>query len=255
MRLSVKNVSAGYGNKIVVKDVSFEIPPGRFCVLLGLNGSGKTTLLKAILGLIPIKSGSYFVDDIDCTKLSEYKRARHISYIPQRHSKLLGVSVMDAVMMGFYSALGPLEFPTAKNRQAAVDALEKTGLGHLANEDFSRLSEGQKQMVILTRTLVQNTPVMLMDEPDGALDFINRRRMLSEVKKQIHTEKKAGLVTLHDPGLAIRYCDHLFLFNDGKIVDELDLSRANLRDIEKCLSQIYGDISIIEHEKKYLVVP
>ena len=252
--LSLQNVSAGYGEKTVVNGVSLAVRPGEFCALLGLNGSGKTTLLKAICGLLPVKSGSCLVGGTDLTGLNEYRRARHISYIPQRHSKLLGVRVLDAVMMGLYSRLHALEFPTAQDRQAANLALEKTGMAHLAAEDFSRLSEGQKQMVILARTLVQNTPVMLMDEPDSALDFLNRRKMLEEVRQLIHREGKAGLVSLHDPSLALEYCDHIVLIHGGQVISDLHLSRACHLEIETCLSQIYGGITLLKHEDRYVVL-
>lgn len=252
--LSLQNISTGYGAKTVVSNVSFEVKAGEFCALLGLNGSGKTTLLKTICGLIPIKSGICMAGGMDLTALGEYKRARYISYIPQRHSKMLGVSVLDAVMMGFYSHLGPLEFPTARDRQKAMETLEKTGMSHLAEEDFSRLSEGQKQMVILARTLGQDTPVMLMDEPDSALDFLNRHRMLEEVRHLIKSEGKVGLVTLHDPNLALEYCDHLVLIHDGKVVSDLYLSGASHREIRTCLSQIYGSHTLIKHEYRYIVL-
>ena len=254
--LAVKNISAGYGSRIVVKNISIDIPMGKFCALLGLNGSGKTTLIKAILGLIPIKTGSCFINGTDCTHMSEYKRARYISYIPQRHSKLLGVSVIDAVMMGYYSALGPLEYPSDIQKQAALGSLQNVGLAHFADEDFSRLSEGQKQMVILARTLIQNTPIMLMDEPDGALDFLNRHYMLSEVRSLIHKNNIAGLVTLHDPGLALKYCDHLFLIANGKIRGDLDISDISGVEknmVEDCLSLIYNDITVFDRNGKYFV--
>ena len=252
--LSLQDVSTGYGSKIVVSGVSFQVQAGEFCALLGLNGSGKTTLLKSICGLLPLFSGSCRAGGVDCTQLTEYKRARHISYIPQRHSKLLGVSVLDAVMMGHYSKLRALEYPTREDRQAAHDALEKMGLGHRAGEDFSRLSEGQKQMVILARTLIQSTPVMLMDEPDSALDFLNRRKMLGVVRGLIHSEGKAGLVTLHEPGLAIEYCDYLVLIHGGKVIADLRLATARPAEIEECLSQIYGKITVLEHGGKYVVL-
>lgn len=269
--LSLQNISVGYGKKVIVKNVSFKIPPGRFCALLGLNGSGKTTLLKAIMGILPLKSGTCAVNGINCHNLSEYQRARFISYIPQRHSKLIGVRVLDVVMMGFYSTLGILEFPSNKNTEAALFVLEKMDLKKLAYEDFSRLSEGQKQMVILSRTLIQNTPVMLMDEPDSALDFLNRHWMLTEVRDLIHKEEKVGIMTLHDPGLALGYCDYIILIQEGEIVAELDLFAAGGKDkiekinkinkineiekIKKFLSQIYGDITLLEHKGRYIVLP
>jgi len=252
--LEIENLSAGYGKKVIVNNVSFQVGAGKLCALLGLNGSGKTTLLKSILGLLPLASGNCFVDGHNITKLSEYKRARFISYIPQRHSRLQGVSVLDVVMMGFYSILKPLEFPTAKNKELALATLEKLGYGHLYDDDFSKISEGQKQMVILARTLVQNTSVMLMDEPDSALDFSNRRLMLEEVSKLVRDRGKAGLVTLHDPSLAMAYCDHLFLLKGGTILSELDLTAASKEDIKMSLSQIYKNVSILEHEGRYIVV-
>ena len=251
--LCLRNIYAGYKAKTVVKDVSFEVRAGEFCALLGLNGSGKTTLLKAVCGLLPLKGGSCLVEGTDCTELSEYKRARYISYIPQRHSKLAGVCVLDAVLMGFYSGLGVFEFPSAQDKRLARAALEDIGFAHLEAEDFSKLSEGQKQMVILVRTLIQNTPVMLMDEPDSALDFLNRRKMLGAVRELVHSQGKAGLVTLHEPGLALEYCDRLVLIDDGEIVSNLDLTAASGAEIEACLSKIYGDITLLKHENSYVM--
>ncbi|MCL2221647.1 MAG: ABC transporter ATP-binding protein, partial [Oscillospiraceae bacterium] len=180
--LIIDSVSIGYADKQVVKNVSFTVSQGEFCALLGLNGSGKTTLLKGICGLLPISDGRCFFDKIDLTKLGEKNRAKYVSLIPQRHSKLIGVTVMDAVLMGLNAKLGFLEFPSHQDKDSARNALEKMGVSHLANEDFSKLSEGQKQLVILARTLVQDAPIMLMDEPDSALDFPNKYMILSEAR-------------------------------------------------------------------------
>jgi len=201
--LSLQNITAGYGGKAVINDICFDVCASEFCALLGLNGSGKTTLLKTICGLLPAISGKIIVSGEDCTELGEHKRSRHMSYILQRHSKLIGVTVMDAVLMGLNPNLGLFNYPTATDKARAEETLEKFGIAHLAGKDFSKLSEGQKQIVILTRTLIQDTPVMLMDEPDSALDFSNRHKTLKRIRKLIHSEKKAGLVTLHDPNLAL----------------------------------------------------
>ena len=252
--LSLAGVTAGYGGQPVVNGISFSIAPGEFCALLGLNGSGKTTLLKAVCGLLPMESGHCSVNGQDCTNFNEYRRARLISYMPQRHSKLQGVSVLDAVMMGFNARLGFLEFPAAPDRALALEALIREGLGHLAGEDFSRLSEGQKQMVILIRTLIQNTPAVLMDEPDSALDFLNRRGMFAKIRQMIHSEGKAGLAALHDPNFALAYCDRLILLHKGKIVSDISTSEAGREDIQLGLSKIYGGFTLLEHNGTYVIV-
>lgn len=252
--LSLQEVSVGYGLKTVVRDVSLNISAGEFCALLGLNGSGKTTLLKGISGLLPIGSGRCLADGQDCTRFNEKKRARHISYIPQRYSELTGVTVLDAVMMGLNAKLGVLEFPSSADKAQVAAALGKMEITHLAGEDFSRLSEGQKQLVILTRTLVQNAPVMLMDEPDSALDFLNKHRTLTKIRDLIHSEGKAGLVTLHDPNLALAYCDRLILLHDGKIVSEINLPGADRDEVRSCLSTIYGDVTLLEYNGRYVAL-
>jgi iron complex transport system ATP-binding protein len=252
--LSLQNVSAGYGSKIVVSGINIELDKGELCALLGLNGCGKTTLIKTICGLLPLKSGSCHVQGTDCSGFHEKKLAQHISYIPQRHSKLIGVTVLDAVMMGYYPHLGLLEFPTAAQKITAYEALEKMGIGNLAAEDFSRLSEGQKQLVILTRTLIQNTPVMLMDEPDSALDFLNRNMIMTKFRELVKNEGKAVLVSLHDPNLALAFCDRLILMRDGKIVSIISPRDMNMADIEKSLFAIYDGITLREYDGQYVVV-
>jgi len=253
--LSLQGVTVGYGGHIVVRDVTFDISAGEFCALLGLNASGKTTLLKGICGLSPLAGGHCLSGGLDYTGFSEKRRANYISYIPHRSSKLIGVTVLDAVTMGLNARLGALEFRSAWDKAFALDTLEKIGIGHLAGNDFSRLSEGQKQLVILARTLVQDTPVILMDEPDSALDFLNRHRLLDIFRSLIKSEGKAGLVTLHDPNLALNYCDRLILLHDGKIASDIALSGASQSEIQKCLAVIYGDITLMEYGGHYIVVP
>lgn len=252
--LRLEKLAAGYGGAPVIHDISLVIHAGEFCALLGCNGSGKTTLLKAVCGLIGADRGRCLVQGQDCTRFHEHRRARYISYIPQRFSKLQGVCVRDAVLMGRNAHLNVFDAPSPADRQAADIALHKMELSGLAERDFARLSEGQKQMVILARALAQDAPVMLMDEPDSALDFLNRHKMLACVRALIHDEKKAGLVTLHDPNFALAYCDRLILLQSGAVVGELDVGRADAAEITRCLSKIYGEIEVLHHKGKYIML-
>ena len=95
--------------------------------------------------------------------------------------------------------------------------------------------------MILARCIVQDSPVMLMDEPDSALDFLNRHMVLSKIRELIKEENKAGLITLHDPNFAMAYCDRLLLLKEGRLVGELDMRRAKADEVKKKLSLIYGD--------------
>jgi len=249
--LSLRDVSVGYGGRKVIDGVSLDVGAGELCALLGLNGSGKTTLLRGICGLLPLSGGRCSANGLDLSAVHEKKRARYISLIPQRHSKLIGVAVIDAVLMGLNAKLGVFELPSAEDKALALEALEKMEIPHLAAEDFSRLSEGQKQLVILARTLVQNAPVMLMDEPDSALDFPNKHSTLSRIRNLIHTEGKACLVTLHDPNLALTFCDKLILLDKGKVASEIRLSNATKDDIQCCLSSVYENITVYEYDNTF----
>ena len=250
---SIENLSVGYDGKLVVKNAGFHIKHGEFAALLGLNGSGKTTLLKASCGLIAPAKGQIVANGVDCTRLSERRRARLISYIPQRHSALKGISVLNVVLMGLNPQLGLLARPTDAHRGLALGVLRQMGLLDMAEKDFASLSEGQKQLVILSRVLVQDTPVLLMDEPDSALDFLNRHKMLCKIRSLIHNEGKAGLMASHDPNMALAYCDKLILMHNGEIVADMPLAGANRDTVQHGLSKIYADIQLVNHGNRFVM--
>lgn len=166
----VENLSASYSEKAIVENIDLQIYEKEFCGLLGLNGSGKSTLLLAMCGFIPMQ-GKCFVNGCDCSGFNERKRAQQISFIPQICALESGKTALEVVLMGYNAVLGLFEMPSPQQKEQALQTLAKLGCTELAEQDFGALSQGQRQMIILARCLVQNTPVMLMDEPDSALDF------------------------------------------------------------------------------------
>ncbi|BDF69309.1 iron ABC transporter [Oscillospiraceae bacterium] len=250
--LRLEHIHVAYGANEIIRDADLRVRKGEFCALLGLNGSGKTTLLHAVCGFIPM-SGRVFVDDTDCSHLHEKKRARLISFIPQTSGLKGGRSVLDVVLMGFNAQLSILESPTHAQRNIAEQMLEQLGLGGLRERDFGTLSQGQRQLALLARCLVQDTPVMLMDEPDSALDFLNRHRMLRHVRDSVQSQMRAGLITLHDPNFAMTYCDRIFLLRDGQMQAELAMREATREEIQQKLSLLYGCIDIIPYSGGYLM--
>lgn len=245
-------VSVSYGKEEIVHGVSLQVQPGEFAALLGLNGSGKTTILHAACGLLPMR-GQCRVNGTDCTRLNEKARARLLSFIPQNSTLPSGRTVLEVVLMGFNARLRLLESPSREQEAAALDALRRLGIDGFAARDFGQLSYGQKQMVILARCMVQDAPVMLMDEPDSALDFVNRHMVLEKIRDLIHREHKAGLITLHDPNFAMAYCDRLILLKDGRVCGEVDMNSADADTVQKALSVIYGDICLLPYRRGLLM--
>lgn len=242
--LSVKNLCAGYGGADIVKNIGFTVENGCLMGILGANGSGKTTLLKSICGILPHKGSCTLVETV-LEQLSPRQLARCCSYIPQRSGISIDVSTLDVVLMGFNPRLGLLEHPDSAMQDAAKQMLERVGLGGREEDNYLTLSEGQKQLCILARTLVANSKLLLLDEPESALDFRFRHRMLSIIKHWIKEGERAALVALHDPMLALNCCDVLLLLCDGQIIDTISPQKDELQEMEKKLTKLYGAVSLV----------
>ena len=167
---TVNHLTAGYGSKSVLKDISFSLDRGCLLGILGANGSGKTTLLKALCNLLP-HEGSCTLEGTPLEKLKPAQMAKLCGYIPQRSGISLHISALDVVLMGFNPHLGLLERPTAAMKTQALRMLALTGLEGKEASDYLTLSEGQKQLCILARTLCTGSRLLFLDEPESALDF------------------------------------------------------------------------------------
>lgn len=240
---SVDSLSAGYGKNDIIGNISFRLDSGTVTGVLGANGGGKTTLLKAICGILP-HNGSCCLDGAVLENLPPRQLARLCSYIPQRSGIGIDISVLDVVLMGFNPKLGLLESPSQTMKDAAVKTLEQVGLGGMEHTNYLRLSEGQKQLCILARTLVSECKLLLLDEPESALDFRHRYHMLDLIGNWVQTTHGSAIIALHDPMLAINYCDKLLLVSDGRLLDTLLPREMPPERLEQALSNLYGPVSL-----------
>lgn len=240
---SVEHLTAGYGSSPVIKDISFDLDCGSLMGILGANGSGKTTLLKAICGILT-HGGTCRLDGIQLERLSVRQTARLCSYIPQRSGISIDISALDVVLMGFNPQLGLLEHPSAKMQTAALQALAQVGLADRAHTNYLHLSEGQKQLCILARTLAAGSKLLLLDEPESALDFRHRHQTLSRLVRWIKQTQHSAIVTLHDPTLALNFCDSLLLLDQGQVAGVLHPRSDDISAMETLLGRIYGPVSL-----------
>ena len=248
--LTVTELTAGYNKQPVFQDISFRMDAGILMGVIGANGSGKTTLLKALCGILPHR-GTCMLEQTLLEELSARQIAKLVSYIPQRSGIGIDISALDVVLMGFNPQLGLLEHPTKKMKDAAIEALAQVGLGGKEETNYPHLSEGQKQLCILARTLVSGSKLLLLDEPESALDFCFRHRMLSLLRDWITKEKSSAIVTLHNPSLALNFCDKLLLLSDGGVLGVIRPGTDPLDEMERMLSQVYGPISLHRcHDRK-----
>lgn len=241
--LEVSNLTAGYGGKAVIEDISFAVSDCELVGILGANGSGKTTLLKAICGILP-HSGKCTLNGICIENLKDREIAKLLGYIPQRSGITIDISIADVVLMGFNPRLRLLEQPSTEMRESAYRAIETVGLQGKENENYMSLSEGQKQLCILARTLVMESSLLLLDEPESALDFGHRYNLMKIIKDFLREKERGALVTLHDPQLALNFCDRLLLLENGKIISNISHKTEAVSKSEEALSRIYGAVSL-----------
>ena len=241
--LSVKDLCAGYGKQNILESVSFSLEKGSLTGIIGANGSGKTTLLKALCGILPHR-GSCMLEGLNLEGLSARQMARHVSYIPQRSGISIDISALDVVLMGFNPRLKLLEQPSKEMQAAARQALAQVGLSGKEEINYLHLSEGQKQLCILARTLVADCKLLLLDEPESALDFRFRHQMLALLRSWVSEKGRSAVVALHDPALALNFCDRLMLLSGGGIAGVIALESTPLDEMEAALSAVYGNISL-----------
>ena len=215
--LKIDALTVAYGDKVVLRDVSIEVPPGETLALIGPNGAGKSTLIRATSGVMPIVSGRVSVDGRDLAGLSHSQRAKILAVVPQARQLGGAFSVEQAVMMGRTPYLNWLGQESAADRAAVRLALEQTSLEPFADRQIAKLSGGEQQRVLLARALAQTTPVLLLDEPTNHLDLQHQTHLLSLVKRLAQENQLAVLMALHDLNLVSFYADKVALIVDGEL--------------------------------------
>lgn len=220
MKLEARDLTVGYGRTAVGRGLSLSVAPGEVMCLLGPNGCGKTTLFRTILGLLPPLAGTVLLGDVPISSLRRAEIARRIAYVPQAHAPPFPFETLEVVMMGRTARLGTFAQPGAADRAAAHDALDRLGIGNLAMRDYSRLSGGQRQLVLIARALAQDAPLIVMDEPTASLDFGNQAQVLTQISMLARAGGTAGqgvILSTHDPDQAFALDARVTLMKDGQI--------------------------------------
>lgn len=218
MSVRVNGITAGYGNTVVLHDISVKMAAGRICALIGRNGSGKTTLMRCINGILKPLAGTISISGREISSMKRDEIARLISLVPQGNYSPFQFSCLEIILMGGASRIKPWSAPCAKEKQRALGICREVGVADLAERPFNCLSGGQKQLIMLARALHQDSPVMLLDEPNSHLDFPNQHMMMGLMRRFVRERGVTALITLHDPNLALQYCDDVVMLRAGRVV-------------------------------------
>lgn len=211
--ISAKDLTIGFSDLVLYRDLSFEINEGDYVFVIGENGTGKTTLMRTLLGLRKPLKGEVVTDGL---KLSE------IGYLPQQTivQRDFPASVKEIVLSGFVGRLGINPFYSAAQKKKALDAMKRFGVENLASRCYRELSGGQQQRVLLARTLCAATKVLLMDEPVAGLDPFVTEEFYGLVEK-LNREGMTIIMISHDIAAAKKYASHiLHIKNDPSFTEK-----------------------------------
>lgn len=210
--LEIRNLSAGYPGSPVLSGISLSIARGSVTVILGPNGSGKSTLLKALAGILPA-TGSARLEGLELLGLPCRELAKKVAFLPQNRP-VPEITVQNLVLHGRFPYLSYPRRYRPEDIAAAKSAMEKAGIADLAQRSLSTLSGGQRQKVYIAMALAQDTPVVLLDEPNSFLDIAHQLQLMHQARA-LAAEEKAVVLVLHDLSMAMDCGDSLAVLSKG----------------------------------------
>jgi iron complex transport system ATP-binding protein len=214
--IEVRDISFGYNGGLLLKDISFSVAAGKLVALIGPNGSGKTTLLKILLGLLAPKSGAVTLHGQPLLSYQPKARAKTIAYVSQQPALGFPLTVRELVSLGRYPHGGRGRESTS-DQLAVKKALERTAATDLSDRQFSTLSGGEKQKVLIARALAQSARVLLLDEPTLHLDLKFQLQILSALRVLCVDEGITVIAVLHDVNLVSLFADRALLLSGGAL--------------------------------------
>lgn len=241
MDLNIKEIVFSYGKKEILKGIGFNCNKGEVVSIVGPNGSGKTTFLKCINKILDVKNGTVELNGENILKMTYEDVAKKIGYVPQMLKDNFAATVLDVIMMG--------RTPHIKWRIGEEDLnivekiMREMGIEHLAQEEYSSLSGGQRQKILIARALVQETEVYLLDEPISFLDIKNQIEVMEQAKKVAKEDNRIVIMVIHDLNMAKKYSDKIVLMKSGTVVD---FGEANEVLNKENIKKVYDvDVNIV----------
>lgn len=218
IRLQLDNLTYRIGSAPILQGITTELPPAGIVGLIGPNGAGKSTLIRALIGLIRPSAGAVLLNGRPVTETPERQRARFTAMMPQTPDIGFGFTVAEVVAMGRHPHLPRLRPLTDRCRTVIAEAMETTGIAHLAGRRTTELSGGERQRVFLARALAQEPRLLLLDEPIANLDIKYQLEILELIQKLQQKRRMLVIMAIHDLTWALRVCTHLLVLKQGRLV-------------------------------------
>jgi iron complex transport system ATP-binding protein len=240
--LKVRNLSAGYEEDLVIRDISFTLEEGEWVSILGPNGSGKSTLIKALQSLLKNTSGSVTMDSQEILPLGPSEIAKKFAYVPQIFDFPFEFSVEEIILMGRYIHQGRLSGSSPEDRKIIAEVMDLTRVSHLRGKKLAHLSGGERQRVFIARALAQDAPFLFLDEPSSHLDISYQIEIYQILK---HLQEETGKTILsaeHNINLTIPYSQRLIFLKNGRLFGQGPpremITKENIKDVFQAVVDI-----------------
>lgn len=238
-----QGLAIGYGKTPLLSDISLGVQPGQILTLIGPNGAGKSTLLRTLAGQLAPMGGTVLLEGRSLADYTGTQRAQKLALMAPHSRRMELTTCFDFVSAGRYPYTGRLGILSAGDRQQVHRALELVGAAQLADRDFNRISDGQRQRILLARALCQQPEVILLDEPTSFLDIKGKIELLTILGTLAHTQKLAVILSLHELELAEKIADTVVCVSPGGVSGVLTPEQAfqpeNIRALYGLTEQQY----------------
>ncbi len=244
--IELKNMHFGYEAVELFSDFSLAVTEGEFFGVIGPNGAGKTTLLRLMAGILKPRMGDITIFDKNIKSLSRIEIAKLVGFVPQESFFAFDFTVFEVVLMGRHPYLKRFQRPKSDDVHFALEALEFTDTLQFKDKSINRISAGEKQRVILARTLAQGPKILLLDEATAHLDITHQLAVLN-ILNRLNRKGITVVFLVHDLNLASSHCSRILLLDRGRSV-ACDTPEKVLRP--ELIEQVYKvKPHIIKHPK------
>lgn len=248
-KIAIQNLSYEISSREILRDIALQVEKNQFVGLIGPNGSGKTTLLKHIYRAIPPNKNTVYINGKEIESFSYKETAQQVTVMRQENASDFDYTILEMVLMGRSPHRKIFERDTQEDYKIAENALRYMGMEHMAERSFTTLSGGEKQRVLIARSLAQEADILVLDEPTNHLD-VHYQWLLMEV---IAGLGKTVLSVFHELNLACNFCDYLYVLKDGKIVRQGKPEQICTSEMLAEVFQVNAQIIHLENGKPYIV--
>lgn len=215
--IEISNLSIGYNDKTLLKDINISITKNKMIALIGRNGTGKSTLLRTMAGLQPSLSGKFEINSKNFFELPTQEKAKLISWVATKNASIGDITVNDFISFGRYPYTNWLGIESSRDNEIINNTITLCGLEAFNNRNYLTLSDGEKQTVNIARAIAQDTPLIILDEPTAHLDLINKVEILKLLKSLVKNHDKSIIFSTHQIEYAMQICDEIWVIQENGI--------------------------------------